>query len=553
MLWQDNFGFSIGYDGTAIAVDPNGGVYVIPEIQPSNISVYVAKLNANGTGIAWTKQVTPSGMGLGNPVITADARGRVYVAGKNANGPNGPPPQGSAVIRLNAAGTTIDYTAEVAGAVNAIAVVGSGGAFVTGSTTVPFLARISPDGSLGFNTALTTVSVAGTIAFDPNGNPVVYCTVGNSSSGVVLRFDSTGSITLSTPVGSSTASVGGPSNFALDTAGNAYITGSSYLYDSGVPYLFPVNNSLATCGAEWLSVYAPDGSLLQATYVPSGGESIVQAPLVATGPNSTVFVVHSSGTGFTPTQAGPFPSGSLSFLWRLSPNANAPTFPLACLGNSATYLTGSIAPGGLVTLFGSTLGPQQGVQPKASLQTPFPTQTASMQVTSMEHPRSALGPKLTNQCGRAVVSDARSVNAGMRDQQRRKSELRDLAGRRNGSGGVHVGWCSRGGAKSGWERQFWKQSRSAEFHRIGVRNRAGSDHSAPVRWCSGRHPSSGQRFTYYGWVHGGESTLWRHDFQPIRSHLRLPSAISGRRRQPNQLQAWAACEPEWYLQWPAEH
>jgi uncharacterized protein (TIGR03437 family) len=51
------------------------------------------------------------------------------------------------------------------------------------------------------------------------------------------------------------------------------------------------------------------------------------------------------------------------------------------LGNAATYVTGPIAPGGFVTLFGSGLGPQQGVQPQASLLSPFPTQAAGVEVT----------------------------------------------------------------------------------------------------------------------------------------------------------------------------
>jgi hypothetical protein len=105
---------------------------------------------------------------------------------------------------------------------------------------------------------------------------------------------------------------------------------------------------------------------------------------MAPGLNSTVFLLHQAGPGFAPTQTGPFPAGVPGtgvYLWSLSPNANAQTFPLACLGNAATYQTGPIAPGGFVTLFGSGLGPQQGVQPQATLQSPFPTQAASVEVT----------------------------------------------------------------------------------------------------------------------------------------------------------------------------
>jgi uncharacterized protein (TIGR03437 family) len=378
ILWQNTLGFPIGYDATAMAVDPNGGVYVIPEYAPPDLNVYVAKLGANGAGIAWKTAVA---VNLANPSISSDSLGRTYVAGAI-----GPAVATSAIIRLNAAGSAVDYTAQVTGYVTSVAADETGAAFVTGNATVPFLARIAPDGAVEFNTPLSSLGSAGAVAVDPNGNAVV-CGKSASGSIVVLRFNSAGAVTLSSAVGSSTATLGGGYNFVLDAAGNAYVTGSSYIFDAGAPYLLPVRNSLATCGSEWVSVIAPGGSVLQTTYIPPGGETLVEAPFIATGPNSTVFVVHSPGTSFAPTQSGPFAPGTAGaglvpyFLWHLSPHADAQTFPLACLGNAATYQTGPIAPGGFVTLFGSGLGPQQGVQPQATLQSPFPTQTAGVKVT----------------------------------------------------------------------------------------------------------------------------------------------------------------------------
>jgi hypothetical protein len=61
--------------------------------------------------------------------------------------------------------------------------------------------------------------------------------------------------------------------------------------------------------------------------------------------------------------------------------ANAPVFPLACIGNAASYSAGSVVPGELVWLFGNGLGPLTGVQLSASEQTPFPTQATGVQVT----------------------------------------------------------------------------------------------------------------------------------------------------------------------------
>jgi len=127
-------------------------------------------------------------------------------------------------------------------------------------------------------------------------------------------------------------------------------------------------------------VFALDGSLLQTTYVPGGAG----LSLIATGPNSTVFVVADAGAIFAPTQADPFPAETIrmTFVLRLSPKASAETLPLACLGNAASYDPAPpIAPGEIVTLMGSGLGPQQGIQTQATLQSSYPTQAAGVEVT----------------------------------------------------------------------------------------------------------------------------------------------------------------------------
>jgi uncharacterized protein (TIGR03437 family) len=374
ILWQQNLGFTVEYQAgvpAAMAVDPNGGVYLIPTANVGDTSIFVAKLSADGTGLAWTAPVggflTP-----GPPATLAvDPQGRAYVAG-SIGGLNS---QVSGVVRLNAAGTAVDYTAWVPGAVSSIAVDGSGAAFVAGSG---FLGRLAPDGSAGFY-ATTTLLNGVTVAVDAAGNAVVYGSNGTNQA-ELLRFDSTGAETLSQTIPA--ASHDYFAGFAVDAAGNAYISGLA-------PNAIPVTNSIATCGSAvfaLLAVYAPDGSLLQATYIPgaTGLPGPAGGPLiVATGPNSTVFVLATAGMTFSPTQAGPFPAGMAeeSFLWHLSPNSNAQTYPLACMTNAASLATGPIAPGELVTLFGSGLGPQQGVQLQGTPQSPYPTQAEGVGVT----------------------------------------------------------------------------------------------------------------------------------------------------------------------------
>ena len=143
MLWYNQLGFAVN----AMAVDPNGGVYVIPQGQPQDTSIYVAKLAAGGTGLAWQAPVGVMRGAVVPTVLAADSQGRAYVAAYS--GPNA-----AAVVRLNAAGSAVDYTTQVAGTPTAIAVDSSGAAFIAGTTGqnsgIGFLTRVSPDGSSGF-------------------------------------------------------------------------------------------------------------------------------------------------------------------------------------------------------------------------------------------------------------------------------------------------------------------------------------------------------------------------------------------------------------------
>jgi uncharacterized protein (TIGR03437 family) len=349
MLWQNRLGFV----ATDMAVNPAGDVFVMPTSRISDASIYVAKLGANGTGLAWTAPVGFLAAAGTAPYLAADPDGRAYVAGIQTYN------QSSLLVRLTAAGDAVDYVAQLpAGNVTALAVDRSDAAFVAGTG---FLVRVAPDGTAGYYTTAVQGMVTA-LAVDLSGNTEAY-----SAEGFLRRFDTTGAVIFS----KNTISNGA---LALDAAGNAYVTGPS-------PSQNPVASSLAPCGSELLSVFAPDGSILQNTYIPGGTSGGL--PLVAATSNSTVFVTASAGASFAPTEAGPFSAGATTAaaLWRLSPNSSAPVLSLVCLANAASYATGTVAPGEIVSLFGSGFGPQQGVQSQASLQSPFPTQAAGVEVT----------------------------------------------------------------------------------------------------------------------------------------------------------------------------
>ncbi|MDP9171579.1 MAG: hypothetical protein M3N54_13250 [Acidobacteriota bacterium] len=380
LLWQNQLGFA----ASAMTVDPNGGVYVIPVRQPSESTAYVAKLSTTGTGLAWKTSV--GFLPQSPPAIAADSQGRAYLTAQYAV--NNFITRSAYVVRLNASGSAIDFTTQMMGTPTSIALDPSGAAYIVGSAVdiqgaaTGFLAKVASDGTAGYYTLLPT-GLSQTVAVDANGNVVLF---GGFTPGVVQRIDSNGAVAVKT-------TVPGPAvAFALDAAGNAYVAAVTN-------QLYPVRNSLATCGfdpattltsySELLNVIAPDGSLLQATYIP-GGDNL-GSPLLAVTPNGMVLVAATAGPAFSPTQTGPFPAGPFPagttggmFLSNLSStlsNSSTPIYSLTCAGSSASLTLGSISPGELVTLFGNGLGPQQGVETHVAPPNPYPTKMASVEVT----------------------------------------------------------------------------------------------------------------------------------------------------------------------------
>jgi len=370
MVWQDQLTFG----ASAIAVDPKGGVYVAETRENSSTPGFIAKLDAAGAGIAW--KMALNFLPQSPIVIAADSQGRVYFAAaldvvKNLGN----------VGRINASGTAIDFTTQItAMQPGSIAVDPSGAAYVAGAaqnaqaTTIGFLAKVGSDGSAGYYTALAA-GLSDTVAVDAKGNVALF------GYGVVQRIGSDGAVTLTTPL------PGAAVAFALDAAGNAYIA-------EVTNQLYHAKNSLATCAfdpantltsySQLLQVIAPDGSTLQATYLPGGNN--LGSPVLAVTPNGTVLIAATAGPAFTPTQSGPFAAGSTGgfFLSNLSPIAvGSPSqiFSLTCAGSSASLMVGAISPGELVSLFGNGLGPQQGFPVPGDPAKPYPTETANVRVT----------------------------------------------------------------------------------------------------------------------------------------------------------------------------
>ncbi len=364
-VWQNNVGVHAG----SMAVDPGGNVYL-------SLPSSVEKLGSDGKTVLWS--YVWSYPGTTTLLLTVDTTGRVFLC------------SGLKIIRLNAAGE-MDATFDlplIPGTPDGLAVDPAGSYILVAFRAYPSdnFALLGP-GSLDWVTFTPPLgTLAPGIAVAAGGYAVIY---GTDLSGKrsLQRFDKTGAVVFTKAIPSQTGpasnNLEAPGNLVLDAAGNAYV--SSYTGTFGTP----VRNSLASCGSAWLGVYAPDGSVLQITYLPGATSTQSAFGLIAIG-GSSVFVLNVADATFHPTQAGPFPQypfgaqvAPASFaLIKLSPDPSAQTMPLACVANAATFETnGAIAPGELVGLYGDSLGPAQGVAPPATLQSPFPTQAGGTQVT----------------------------------------------------------------------------------------------------------------------------------------------------------------------------
>ena len=350
---------------SAMAVDAQGDCFLAPQatFTQTSLTVFVEKLSGCSSSSAYE---TPIGFDLSTisgsqtVVLAVDSSGRAFVAGNDASTGQG------YLVRLNASGA-VDYTTTLNGMPKAIAVNPSGSE-VAVQLGISTLAWVSPDSNAVAYSNVFGISVISAAGVAPNGSAVVAGS--NNGSAVIEWLAPSGAVTIS-----KTIARGGVGGLALDGQGNVYVTFS--LSPSGSPLIL---NPLEPCGMNLLAVFASDGTLLQSTY--TGNSS---APgYIAVTPNSVVYIMG----GGTPTQTTPFTELNsppymvpASVLTRFSPNPNAQILSLLCATNGATFMPGPVAPGEIVTLFGTQLGPQTGVQAQASLTTPFPTLISDVAVT----------------------------------------------------------------------------------------------------------------------------------------------------------------------------
>ncbi len=354
--------------GNAIAVDDEGNAYVTgmagydfpttkdafqsSQLNPISNTAFVLKFNSKGE-LIYSTYLGGSGFDSCAPNrcykgdrgngIAIDRHGNAYITGyttsedfpvknafQNTNKAEGGLTNGF-VTKLDSSGSALIYSTYLGGhndqpgvsigdAGYAIAVDEQGNAYVTGTTVStdfptkhPFQDQLNQFGQAGFVTKLS-----------PAGNALIYSTY---LRGSVAEF------------------AGG---IAVDTHGNAYVTGSTVSPD------FPVKNAFQTelkggFGNAFVTKFAPDGeSLVYSTFLGGSGNGLSNGDggaAIAVDRYGNAYITGSTASHDFPTKNAFQPAskasgldGTSAFVTKLSPTGNSLVY--------STYLGGTTGPFG---------------------------------------------------------------------------------------------------------------------------------------------------------------------------------------------------------------
>jgi uncharacterized protein (TIGR03437 family) len=440
VVWATYLGGSGQSVGQAIAVDSLGDVYVAgsttaPQqtgaannfpttpgsafpVAPATVGVaFVVKLNPAGAQMLYGTFMPDTSSTI---AMTVDASGNAYVAATEEpavfNFPTTPGAfqtssniqQTGLIAKLNATGSLV-YATYLGGSgqtqTTAIAVDASGNAYITGTATATFPVTAGSLGQYGpFTGAFAT-------KLNAAGSGLVYSTFVGGNIGLAIKADSqarayllgSGGSLLTTPgafepfapaspqpawaqpgevdqfLASLSADgsalvygtyISGALVLDVDASGNAYVAGETV---GGFPVTAGAQEPCYNSN-DFAAEFSPSGALVGATYFGAPGTSSLRS--LAAGPDGFIAVAAAAGNRVAnflidnPLQEiGPCTSPSLS----------------NTVENAASYSfvsPGAIAPGELITLRGSLIGPETGASatPAPGLSGGLPTQLAGVQV-----------------------------------------------------------------------------------------------------------------------------------------------------------------------------
>ncbi len=342
LIYSTYLGGSQFDEGVGIAVDSAGSAYVTGQtastdfptmnpLQPASGGSYdaiVAKINPAGSALVYSTYLGGSDGDYGYS-IAVDSAGNAYITGQtqssnfptmNALQPDYGGDGDAFVAKINPSGSALVYSTYLGGSSYdlgaAIATDAAGNAYVTGtakSTNFPTMNALQPVRGGGTDAFVAKLS--------PTGSTLIY----------------------STYLGGSNDELGG--GIAVDSAGNAYVTG--YTYSTNFPTMNPLQP--ANVGGEnaFVSKISPSGSaLVYSTYL--GGSGYDHGGGIAVDSAGSVYVAGFTSSTDFPTTPGAFQtvcnggSGCASngdaFVSKLNPAGSALVY--------STYLGGSAADGG---------------------------------------------------------------------------------------------------------------------------------------------------------------------------------------------------------------
>jgi hypothetical protein len=359
-----NYGYGIAVDatGNAYVTGVTGSPYfpTTPDAFQTTMratnggNAFVVKLNPTGTALVYGTYLGGSG-GDACYSIAVDSTGNATVTGatRSFDFPTtlgafqttytgGGADANAFVTRLNPTGTALVYSTYLGGsgggqpgqgdAGRGIAVDASGDAYVTGTTTSPDF-PITPD------------------AFQTSNPPGFY-------KGFVTKLDPTGAaLVYSTYLGGSSGN-DYPSGLAVDSAGDAYITGATGSDDFPVtPGAFQTSH---TGGFEnaFVAVMNPTGTgLVYSTYL--GGNHNDLGESIAVDAAGNAYVAGFTGSSDFPTTPGAFQTtwhgGYDAFLVKLDPTGTTLLYGTYLGGSADDYAYGvALDPAGNAYLTGYT-------------------------------------------------------------------------------------------------------------------------------------------------------------------------------------------------------
>jgi uncharacterized protein (TIGR03437 family) len=374
-----------GYTGSAdfpissgVLQSKNAGPPVVAQFTSGSLSpggdIFVTKLNPEGslaysTFLGGSGNDTPAG-------IRVDEAGFVYVAGLtgSADFPLTPSPLsnvpvgtfgGGFIAKISPDGSALSFSTYFPASINGLAIDSSGSTYVTGST----------NGLLAATAGAAQVKIGGgTDGFvskvDPSGKRLVYSTYLGGSSydyGVAIAVDSHGAAW----VGGASWSDNFPSNgsgggaFLLKIApdGGAIETGTSLgqstLSVTDFVAVDQQDNVYSSGIADPADFHPTPNAALAQPCNPSGGRFLLELS-PAGSPLYSSFLRRSGIAAVTA------PSRVLMFVGRDAPVAAldlsaSPALNFQCPVNGASFSSGQITAGEVLSFFGQGLGPQTGV------------------------------------------------------------------------------------------------------------------------------------------------------------------------------------------------